>query len=199
MIYLAQRGGVLGPEYSSWYGVIRSPRSRSLPPRGRYWAMDNDCFTGRFDVERWRLWLHRYRQHRDRCLFVTAPDVLCDALATMYQFRLWGGEIAAMGWPVAFVAQDGQELYPLPPEMDVVFIGGSTEWKLGPGARAIIAEAKRRGLWVHVGRVNTQRRIRYLKTLGVDSVDGTTLAYAPTEARLVLDSALAQPALLEWA
>jgi EAL domain-containing protein (putative c-di-GMP-specific phosphodiesterase class I) len=54
-----------------------------------------------------------------------------------------------------------------------IFIGGTTEWKLGPQARAIILEAKRRGLWVHVGRVNSKQRIEQIYAMGVDSFDGS--------------------------
>lgn len=38
----------------------------------------------------------------------------------------------------------------------------------------ICREGKRRGLWIHGGRVNSRRRIRYMLGLGcVDSIDGT--------------------------
>ena len=78
------------------------------------------------------------------------------------------------------MAQDGLEVLPVPWEsFDVLFIGGSTEWKLGPHARALIAEAKARGKWVHMGRVNSRRRFLYADLLGCDSVDGTYLVFGP--------------------
>ena len=33
--------------------------------------------------------------------------------------------------------------------------------------------AKRAGKWIHVGRVNSERRIRWAASLGADSIDGT--------------------------
>ena len=36
-----------------------------------------------------------------------------------------------------------------------------------------MAEAKRRRKWVHMGRVNSERRIRYAASIGCDSIDGT--------------------------
>jgi hypothetical protein len=36
---------------------------------------------------------------------------------------------------------------------DVLFLGGTTDWKLGPAAADLTAEARRRGLVVHMGRV----------------------------------------------
>ena len=58
-----------------------------------------------------------------------------------------------------------------------MFVGGSTEFKLGPVAAALCQEAKARGLWVHVGRVNSRKRLRYSASIGADSADGTYLVY----------------------
>lgn len=35
-----------------------------------------------------------------------------------------------------------------------------------------MAQAKERGLWVHMGRVNSYRRLRHARRIGCDSVDG---------------------------
>jgi hypothetical protein len=64
-----------------------------------------------------------------------------------------------------------------------------TEWKTGPDAQALVAEAKRRGKWVHMGRVNSQKRYEYARAIGCDSVDGTFLV-ADAESNL--------PRLLGW-
>jgi hypothetical protein len=63
--------------------------------------------------------------------------------------------------------------------MDVLFIGGDTEWKLGPVASDLAAQAKRRGKWVHMGRVNSEKRLRYADAIGCDSADGTYLTFGP--------------------
>jgi len=50
-----------------------------------------------------------------------------------------------------------------------LFIGGATnEFKLGPEVEAIVAEAHARGLWVHMGRVNSLRRLAYAASIGCD-------------------------------
>lgn len=113
-----------------------------------------------------------------RCLFVTVPDVPGDALATARLFEVWWCAPARRGLPLALVAQDGLELMPrwlalAWPRIDALFIGGSTAWKLGPAAERLAAQAKVRGKWVHMGRVNSTRRIRYAASIGCDSVDGT--------------------------
>jgi hypothetical protein len=62
-----------------------------------------------------------------------------------------------------------------------------------PHAAVLIREAKWRGKWVHVGRVNTLRRIAWCKALGVDSIDGSGFARF-TRARLPMGmAALAAP------
>jgi hypothetical protein len=96
----------------------------------------------------------------------------------------------ALGYPAALVAQDGLEDLAVPwRDMDAMFIGGTTSWKLGPAAAGLAAQARRRGLWVHLGQVNSLRRMRYAQAIGCHSVDGTFLAFGP-------DRNL--PTLLRW-
>jgi EAL domain-containing protein (putative c-di-GMP-specific phosphodiesterase class I) len=64
-------------------------------------------------------------------------------------------------------------------QFDVLFVGGTTEWKLGLEARGLVAEAKRRGKHVHMGRVNSEKRLRYAAAIGCDSADGTCLTRGP--------------------
>jgi hypothetical protein len=64
-------------------------------------------------------------------------------------------------------------------EFDALFIGGTTAWKLGPAAARLAQQGRQRGLWVHMGRVNSLRRLRYAASIGRHSVDGTHLTYGP--------------------
>ena len=81
---------------------------------------------------------------------------------------------AAQSW------RDGQESLPVPwDSFDVAFVGGTTDWKLGPHARALVAEAKSRGKAVHMGRVNSAKRMRYAAAIGCDSADGTYITFGP--------------------
>lgn len=66
-------------------------------------------------------------------------------------------------------------------------IGGSTSWKLSAAAAGIVNEAKHRGKWVHMGRVNSRRRVLYAKSIGCDSVDGTVLRFDPARITKVLE------------
>jgi hypothetical protein len=44
---------------------------------------------------------------------------------------------------------------------------------LGPEVEQVVAEARQRGIWVHMGRVNSLRRLAYAASIGCDSIDGT--------------------------
>ncbi|MBS1861892.1 MAG: hypothetical protein JSS68_09285 [Actinobacteria bacterium] len=152
------------------------PRIADTAARGVPWAADNDCFQG-LDIDAYCAMLDRLRDIQG-CLFVTVPDVVGDAYETARRFERWWQAPARPGLPVALVAQDGLEglgrrLGTAWPRIDALFIGGSTGWKLGDRARALGAEARRRGRRVHMGRVNSARRIAYAKAIGCDSVDGT--------------------------
>jgi hypothetical protein len=105
---------------------------------------------------------------------------VADARATLVRFALWLPVLRYYRLPVAFVAQDGQEELAVPwREIACLFIGGSTAWKLGPHAVRLIHEAAERGLWVHVGRVSTPKRIAHFDSLPVTSIDTTAVSRAP--------------------
>jgi hypothetical protein len=179
-----------------WWGIITTPAHYNLVPAAPYfWIADNQVFTGRFDWGRYLRWLQGLVAVKDRCVGVAVPDVLYQAGATLAQFERYAGPIRELGLPVAYVAQDGSESLPLPEAFDTLFIGGSIEWKLGPGADAVIARARAREAWVHVGRVNSQKRIRHFQRRGCHSVDGTTIAYSPDKMIKRLEKVLRQEAI----
>lgn len=182
MLYLANPCGpqVVAAMRDGSIGFIDTPAQGNVRPGGVTWCADNGCFSDRWDEGKWWAFLTNNADRADSCLFATAPDVVGDAAATLEKSAPWLPQIRALGYRVALVAQDGLESLPVPwDEFDALFIGGSTEWKLGPHAREIAAEAKRRGKWLHMGRVNSERRFRYAAAIGCDSADGTYLTFGP--------------------
>jgi len=161
--------------------VIETPKQGNVPVDGAVWCADNGCFgKGYPGDEEWFRWLEANSTRAGTCVFAVAPDVVGDAAATLTRSAPWLPRIRELGYPAAFVAQDGLEDLVIPWDtFDVLFIGGSTEWKLGPQARAVVSDAKARGKWVHMGRVNSLKRLRYADAIGCDSADGTYLTYAP--------------------
>jgi hypothetical protein len=142
-------------------------------PSGRF-AIDNGAYSG-FPAKAFVSLLEREYPRRNQCQFVCAPDVVGSALRTLELFRHWRSKL--VGWPVALVAQDGLENHAIPwHEIDAVFIGGTTDWKMGRYAIETIRAAQAMGKWVHAGRVNTPGRWEHFEKLGVDSIDGSGLA-----------------------
>lgn len=163
-----------------WLGVMNTPANgydvRPDIPR----AADNGCFSERWTADGWWRWLER---EPTVALFAVVPDVVGDHAGTLDRWAEYAAPVAGLGHTPAFVLQDGlSSLADVPwDEAGAIFVGGSTEFKLGPIAAAACREGKRRGLWVHCGRVNSGRRCMYAASLGCDSVDGTFLSFAPDE------------------
>lgn len=151
------------------------------------WAADNGCYTlgDEFDLDEYLGWLDSFgHDARRSCLFATAPDVVGDWSATLERSRPVLAEIRRLGYPAAVVIQDGATVDSVPwDEIDAVFVGGSTEWKLGADAEAILTAAAERGLWTHMGRVNSIRRMVEAARMGAYSVDGTLLVFGPAANR----------------
>ena len=193
MRYFANPCGqkVIDAMRSGLIDYIDTPAQGNKRPEGVPWCADNGAFSDRFDEDKWWRFLEANAYAAADCLFAVAPDVVGDAEATLERSLPWLPKIRALGYPVALVAQDGWEGLPEIPwdDFDCLFIGGTTGWKLGPWARRAVADAKAEGKWVHMGRVNSERRWRYADAIGVDSCDGTFLTFGP-------DTNL--PKLLAW-
>jgi hypothetical protein len=162
-------------------GAILTPKQGNLIPDGVRWCADNGVFGKGFPGEpAWFGWLASLRYDPALCEFAVAPDVVADAAATLARSAWWLPRIRQIGYPAALAAQDGLETLPVPWDgFDVLFIGGSTEWKLGRHAQALAAEAKALGKRVHMGRVNSLRRMVGASLTDCDSADGTYVSFGP--------------------
>lgn len=166
-------------------GVLFVPKDKnnSENATGRVCAADNGGFNG-VPVKEFVEMLERLRG--TPCRFVTAPDVIANAGETLRLFRLWEPMIHSLGFPVAFVAQDGQTVDALPwDSCEAVFIGGSTRFKLSAEADTILAYAVARGKHRHVGRVNSWPRVQHFWGL-TDTIDGSGFSKWPKRIKLFL-------------
>lgn len=140
---------------------------------------DNGCFSRRWNERRWLAWL----LDLPRALrFAVVPDVFdptgapCHD-ATVERWRRYGPLVERHGFTPAFVCQIGSTPETIPGDAPALFLGGTTSWKLGPVAAAIAARHGDR--WIHMGRVNSLRRMRAARSMGCHSVDGTFLTFGP--------------------
>lgn len=175
----------LASKYPDTLGVLLTPQNGnrvcSLPLP---WAADNAAFSNPDDDKFWRMCIDAWNTDRFHPpMWVAVPDVVGDHAATLQLFdcwcEYWRFEIGSIPFPLAFVLQDGCVADEVPwDSIDAVFVGGSTEFKLTKSAD-LIAEAKQRQKLVHIGRVNTLRRLRFANDVGADTVDGTAFSMYP--------------------
>ena len=185
MLYLATPSGPAVREAmrARAIGCMTTPAQGNRIPPNTLIGADNGKFGTQWKgADHWYTWLtatvDRYGPHR--FLFAVAPDVPFDARATLAESLPWLANIRQLGIPAAFAAQDGSEAGLIPwEEIDVLFLAGSTAWKVGPAAQRLAQEASERGLAVHMGRVNSRRRLRIAEAFGCSTCDGTYLAFGP--------------------
>lgn len=165
-------------------GLMLSPGMGNGVAPLQFWphALDNGCFAqgASFDAGAWLEWLAGLRRYRERTLFAVAPDVVGDAESTLERSRPYLPTIRQLGFPSAFVTQDGCSNALVPwGDFDYLFVGGSTAWKLSEPSWHLCRAAGERGVPVHMGRVNSLRRLRACAVGGVASADGTYLGFGP--------------------
>jgi hypothetical protein len=174
-------------------GYMLTPSMGNRPDlTGIPWAADNGCFSQGegFRLEKFLSWLDSMSPWRSTCLFAVAPDVVGDAAATWERSEPVLKILREKGWPAALVAQDGLgdrlalwdritgwDDFWFWDHFDALFIGGTTEFKLSEEVKAICNEARHRGKWIHMGRVNSRRRLATAAEFGCNSADGTYAAF----------------------
>jgi hypothetical protein len=164
----------------------------SNPPLSAgWWAADNACVIAgpegtpllnpAWDERRWFGMLERHVDKAGRCLFAVLPDVVGDHAATLARSLPYVDRVRELGYRPAFAMQNGSEDDRAIPwdAFDVVFLAGDTAWKTGRPAHLVATRGLEHGKWVHMGRVNSLRRLRIAARMGCDSVDGTFLKHGP--------------------
>ena len=172
--------------YGDLFGFIISHRIgiRQQIKDGAWWALDNDVYNGKFDFQKWHDILIRLLPYKEKCLFIAVPDVLYDAKETLRQFTEYTPLLDELGYRKALVTQNGMTVDVVPwNDLDAIFVGGDNKHKLGTESSELIAEARTRGKWVHIGRVNSPKRM--LQFWNADSWDGTTLCFEPSSAKRI--------------
>lgn len=161
-------------------GILLTPYSqRNLDADDWTWAADNGCFGKQWEEKTWARFLGN-RPNPETALFAVVPDAVGNPHETTRRWEQHYQTVRNLGYKTAYVLQDDATNNHVPwDQLDALFIGGSTEYKLSLQAKKWVQEAKQRNKWVHMGRVNSQKRIEIAYEWGCDSVDGTFLAFGP--------------------
>lgn len=156
-----------------------------LRSEGFPYALDNGAWTayqqGRpFDEVAFAGALRKMGAGAD---WTVIPDIVAGGLASLDVSLKWMRRVLDETPRALLAVQDGMtpaDVRPFLGERVGLFVGGSTDWKLSTlGQWAELGRDV--GCWVHVGRVNTARRIHLCAAAGATSFDGTSASrYAKT-------------------
>ncbi len=160
-----------------WPGSLGHLYTPARKERVRPWlpyVLDNGRFAEAvnglpFDEEGFIKHVERYAHLAQPPRWLVVPDVPFDGDATIEWWNEWAPKLRTYGIPLAIAVQDGMKIGQvgrLAP--DVIFVGGTTEWKW-----ATVGEWAAAFPRVHVGRVNAPSKLGYLSQLGVESCDGS--------------------------
>jgi hypothetical protein len=168
--------------------LLLSPMSWSMKTAGLPFALDNGAWSafqqGRpIDLDAFERAVECVGPAAD---WTVAPDIVAGGLRSLDLTEPWLHTLRHLRL-VLIAVQDGmvpRDIQPLiRPGVDV-FLGGSTEWKLatmqqwGEWAATL-------GVYFHVARVNSVRRIRMAHRAGAHSIDGSSVSrYAVTLPKL---------------
>ena len=158
-------------------GHLYSPSRWTNPRPHLPYVLDNGVYAAwskhrQWDEVAFLAQVERYAFLELRPQWVVVPDWVADPDRTRLLWYEWAPRLKSeYHLPLAFALQDGmsvervKELRPVP---DVVFVGGTTEWKWTT-VRYWCDHFER----VHVGRVNSGEKLDLCAELGVESCDGT--------------------------
>lgn len=162
-VYPGRVGVLVGPSY------FKKLKMREWMP----YALDNDAYSSfsnrtEWSEAAWKKMLQWARMTGQDPKWVLVPDAVADRAGTLKKWDRYAPELDEFGWPLAFAVQDGMRPSDVPAEAEVVFVGGSDDFKY----RSLPMWTSRFER-VHVGRVNEVHRLQTCQRLNVESVDGS--------------------------
>ena len=152
---------------------------------GFRYAIDNGAWTAFVQRTQWDKgsFLALLEAHGEDADFVVAPDIVAGGLASLRLSEYWLPRLVKYGHRRLIPVQDGMTVADTRPLVgrDVgIFVGGTTDFKVDTMGRWADL-ARERDSYCHVGRVNSEIRIRMCGRHGVDSFDGSSASrYAVT-------------------
>lgn len=165
------------------------------------YALDNGAWSAfaqgkPFDVRAFEFALRRFGAKAD---WTVLPDIVAGGAPSLEMSLKWMRTVLNESPRALLAVQNGitpEDVRPFLGPRVGIFVGGDTAWKLGTLSDwgHLAAQV---GCWLHVGRVNTARRIFSCARAEATSFDGTSASrYAVTLPRL--DNARRQLSLLSF-
>lgn len=131
----------------------------------------------------------------DGCDWIAIPDSVGNWKETKKLLDIWIPRLLPYDRPLLMVVQDGcekgnyRDVYRLLNRKAIcgLFVGGTTEWKLQHMSK-LREIAHQYHKTIHVGRVNSGKRVRLCFNSGVDSVDGSGMSRFIATTRVVCNT-----------
>jgi len=154
-------------------GHLYSPGGERGPWPELPYALDNGAWAAAqknldFPEDAWRRLLAWAGEKRQPPLWALVPDSVADRDRTLEKWERFSPLVRVAGFRPAFAIQDEMTFADVPDSDCMLFIGGSTSWKMA----AIKPWCARFPGRVHVGRVTEAKRLWLCYEAGAVSVDG---------------------------
>lgn len=154
------------------YTPARKERIRPWLP----YVLDNGRFAEAiknlpFNESSFLAHVERYAFLAQKPDWIAVPDVPFFGAETLQWWDSWAPRLREYKLPLALVVQNGMSVDDVTARLepgDVIFVGGDTEWKWSTVAQWATAWPR-----IHVGRVNQPSKLPFLRSLGVESCDGS--------------------------
>jgi hypothetical protein len=171
------RKNLAAMQRAGWRLLISPLDMRTKLQSGFRYGLDNGAWSAYkkqhlFDETLFVQALARYGTGAD---WIAIPDIVAGGMRSLEFSLRWHNRLTGIA-PLLLPVQDGMiptDIQTLVGPQLGIFVGGSTGWKLATmpqwGQLAKVA-----GCHLHIGRVNTARRIRLCAAAGADSFDGTS-------------------------
>ena len=164
---------------SHGWRLLLTPGQHEKPVDGFKYALDNGAWSAYqsgkpFDGVGF---LHAMERVGAGADWIVIPDIVAGGMQSLEFSRHWIPKLRKVGTPLLLAVQDGMAVEDVIPVLDLgnigIFVGGTTEWKLRTlhewGELAAFCHCH-----LHVGRVNTKRRIKLCQEARADSFDGSS-------------------------
>ncbi|NVL48706.1 hypothetical protein F2S72_01690 [Pseudomonas syringae pv. actinidiae] len=159
------------------------------------WCLDNGAWSAfrqgkPFDEDAFARAIDKVGEGAD---FVVLPDIVEGGMASLDLSLKWLDKMSGFSERVLIAVQDGMTVDDVRCHLGPMvglFIGGSTQWKLAT-LDAWSALARRKGAYLHVGRVNSLKRITACAQVGANSFDGTSIISFPDSIHMLTSGLIA--------
>lgn len=180
------------------WGLMISAGERRHPEGFARWCIDNGAWSAFTQGHAFNgtAFVEVYQRLGPGADFVVLPDIVAGGSRSLAFSLSWRDRLGAPLCPLLLAVQDGMNVADVAELVEPalgIFVGGTTEWK-----EATLPQwgelAHHRGAYLHVGRVNSARRVALCAMAGADSIDGTSVSRF-AETLPLMDNAIRQWAL----